>query len=223
MAKLVVSQLRSLQDELKNINRRLDEIADFILKNQNHLSEYELIKLTDKINRLEIEKKSVVTRLNSLEETSKSKREVGEWGAISFYNLVAFMVVPVINDRKYYVKIYEVVNARQFDKGGEHVNNYVVTLSGLNPSNSENYFLGNKKPLTSFLEVINYSSEIPYTSIDKYIEIYVTQVNEKKPIAFGGLDISSFGKSFDGSQLKKLLSEMERARQKLIKENQSNP
>lgn len=224
MKRLVVkAQLRSLQEELRSINTRLYEIHNFILKNQNELTEYDYIKLTNKVESLETNKKEVLTKLKRLEDATKSKGKVEEYGRTSFYNLVAFMTLPVTNSAsQYYIKIYEVVTARQFQSGAEDVYKYVVTLTSGKPSNSENYFSSNKKPLTELPEVISYSSEVSSPGTADYIEEYIEKAKNQYSIAFGQIDISSFGKSFDGAQLKSILGYMEKIREEAIEKNKPN-
>jgi hypothetical protein len=219
MKRLVVkAQLKSLQESLRSVNQRLHEIEQHILENQNDLTEYDYIKLSQKVNKLQQEKTNILSQLNYLNEQSKSKKEIGEYGKTSFYNLVAISSVPIVNASKsYFIKVYEIVNARYLQSGGKYVYTYMVTLSSQKPLNEENYFLSNQVPLTKPRNVIKYSLETTYSSIDEYVANYMEIVNKENPVDFEEITTSRFGKAFNESGLKDVLHKLEDAKRQLVR------
>jgi hypothetical protein len=222
-------QLKSLEEVLRGINAELKNLEDHILKNQAQLTEYQIIQLSDKIQQLGKQKKETLSQLKTQQDAQKGKGEVGTHGKYSFYNLVGLVRipynmglserVPAVGNQSYYVKIYEVVNGRQFQQGGFNVYHYIATLTSSRPSSSENYWQSDQRPLTTLPHAASYSAELAWPSIRGEVKNFIEDIAKKHEVVFESIEISQAGKSFAQDQTKDLLSSLENTRNQLIKEN----
>ena len=179
MAKLVKrsQQVLSLKETIEKVNQDLlfltEQLKEIAVKGDaGELTREEvrsqLVQIQTRFESLKEQKEALILKYKQLQYDEKRKQDIKDNGLIEFYNLVLSYRIPRKEDQSpVYLKIYEVVQTfvhRSVDSAD--VRNWVVSLSGVSPSDSENYF-SSKKPLQRMQNVHISSGEVSYHSIAK--------------------------------------------------------
>jgi hypothetical protein len=222
MAKLVKrsQQVLSLRETIEKVNQELlsltEQLKDVSVKSQTgeipvDRVRDQVIRIQTKYEDLKKQKEVLLEKYKNLQQNEKRKQQIGDNGLIEFYNLVLSYRLPRKDGSSpVFIKIYEVpqMYMTQSTKSAR-VRHWVVALSGVEPSNSENYFQSNK-PAQKMQNVHMSSDETNYHSIAREVKEIIENYEKPLGLALESVSLHQQLPAFEGQELSSVKKEVEK-------------
>jgi hypothetical protein len=230
MAKLVKrsQQVLSLRETIEKVNEELlsltEQLKDVSVKSQTgevptDKVRDQVIRIQTKYENLKKQKELLLEKYKKLQNDEKRKQQIGDNGLIEFYNLVLSYRFPRKDgSTPVFIKIYEVpqMYMTQSTKSAR-VRQWVVALSGVEPSNNENYFQSNK-PSQKMQNVHISSDETNYHSIAREVKQIIENYEEPLKLALESASLHQQLPAFEGQELSSVKKEVEKVISKAAEE-----